>query len=89
MSTGSITAYEGDYFSEETNSDLTIRNDSSKLMIRLNADKKFKLVPVFKDEFHADALECDLQFVRDNKGAVSGIKFYFSRTRGVEFKKHK
>ena len=84
-----FTVYEGKYFSEEINSSIIIQHDSSKLTIRFNAGKVSQLIPTYKDAFTIDDLGCDLQFTRDNQNKISAVKFYFWRTRGVEFKKVK
>ena len=81
--------YEGKYFSEETNSDINVHLDSSKLIIHLNADEEYQLVPTYKDAFKVNELDCDVQFIRNAQNKVCGIKFYFWRTRGVEFEKIK
>ncbi len=81
--------YEGKYFSEETNSSVTIQRDSSKLIIRFNADKVYQLIPTYKDAFTINELGCDLQFIRSVQNKIYRIKFYFWRTRGIEFEKLK
>lgn len=79
--------YEGKYFSEETNSSITIHRDSSKLIIHLNADKAYQLIPTYEDAFKINELDCDVQFIRNAKNKISTMKFYFWRARSVEFKK--
>ena len=81
--------YEGKYLSAETNSSIIIGRDNSKLTIRFNADRIYQLVPTYKDAFIIDELGCNLQFVRSNHNRISSIKFYFWRTRDLEFDKIK
>lgn len=80
-------AYEGSYFSEETNSALSIQHDGNHLTLRLNANKVFTLTPTYKDAFKADDLGAEIQFIRNAQGKPARIRFYFGRTRGVEFGK--
>ncbi|MEP7252097.1 MAG: serine hydrolase domain-containing protein [Ginsengibacter sp.] len=87
LSKENIAIYEGNYFSGETNSLLTIHSDSSKLLIRLNVDKDYELIPTYKDAFTIDELGCNVQFIRSPQNKISAIKFYFWRTLGIEFKK--
>ncbi len=79
--------FSGKYFSDETNSSLIIQPDSNKLMIHLNADEVYQLMPTYKDAFKINELDCDVQFIRDTGNKISTVKFYFWRTRDVEFKK--
>ncbi|MDE3250722.1 MAG: serine hydrolase [Bacteroidota bacterium] len=80
-------AYEGTYFSEETNSTLSIQHDSTQLTLRLNANKVFTLTPTYKDAFKVEDLGYEIQFTRNEQGKPSSIRFYSGRTRGVEFGK--
>ncbi len=79
--------YEGKYFSEETNSSITVQHDSSKLELHLNANKAYQLIPTYKDAFKINELGCDVQLIRNLQNKIVMMKFYFWRTRGVEFKK--
>ncbi|MEP6683383.1 MAG: serine hydrolase domain-containing protein [Parafilimonas sp.] len=81
--------YESNYFSEETNSTATILHDSSKLMIRLNADEIYQLIPTYADAFKIIELDCDVQFVKNTQGKIIMMKMNVSRARNVEFKKMK
>ncbi len=79
--------YEGKYFSEETNSSVIVRHDSSRLFIRLNANKVYQLRPTYKDAFNINELDCDVKFIRNHQKKISTIKFYFWRSRGIEYHK--
>jgi CubicO group peptidase (beta-lactamase class C family) len=81
--------YQGKYFSEETNSPILIQRDSSKLTIRFNGDRVYQLKPTYKNAFIIDELGCELQFIRGIQNKFSRIKFYFWRTRDIEFEKVK
>jgi CubicO group peptidase (beta-lactamase class C family) len=85
LSEKDLKTYEGKYFSEESNSSLTVQHHGSKLMLRLNADKAWQLIPTYKDAFKVDELDCDVQFIRAAKNKISAIRFYFWRARGIEF----
>lgn len=80
-------AYEGKYFSEETNSAISIQPDSTQLTLRLNANNVFTLTPTYKDAFKVEDLGYEIQFTRNAQGKPSSIRFYSGRTRGVEFRK--
>ncbi|HWH63149.1 MAG TPA: serine hydrolase domain-containing protein, partial [Ginsengibacter sp.] len=81
--------YEGKYLSAETNSSVIIELDNSKPTIHFNADRIYQLLPTYKDAFSIDELGCNLQFIRSNQNKISEIKFYFWRTRDIEFEKIK
>ena len=81
--------YEGKYLSAETNSSVIIELDNSKPTIHFNADRIYQLLPTYKDAFSIDKLSCNLQFIRSNQNKISEIKFYFWRTRDIEFEKIK
>jgi len=87
LSKENIAIYEGKYFSGETNSFVTIKRDSSKLIIGFSADKTYELIPTYKDAFSIKELGCSVQFIRSTQNKISAIKFYFWRTLGIEFKK--
>ena len=89
LSAKDLTIYDGKYFSEETNSTVIIEPDSNKLTIRFNADKVYQLIPTYKDAFTLNELGCQLQFIRGTQKKISAIKFYFWRTKGIEFEKLK
>ncbi len=84
---GSLAIYEGKYFSGETNSQVVIKRDSSKLVIRFNADTIYELIPTYKDAFMIKELGCNVQFIGRTQNKIAAIKFYFWRTLGIEFKK--
>ncbi len=79
--------YEGKYFSEETNSSITILHESSELIIHLNADNAYQLIPTYKDAFKINELDCNVQFIKNFQHKITKIKFYFWRTKGIEFTK--
>ena len=81
--------YEGKYLSAETNSSVIIELDNSKLTIHFNADKIYQLIPTYKDAFKINELGCELQFIRATQNKISSMKFYFWRTKDIEFEKIK
>ncbi|MEO5997726.1 MAG: serine hydrolase domain-containing protein [Chitinophagaceae bacterium] len=81
--------YEGKYFSEETNSSITIQHDNNKLILCLKPNENHSLIPKYTDGFKIDALDCDIQFVRSSQNKILAMRMNVSRARGVEFRKLK
>jgi CubicO group peptidase (beta-lactamase class C family) len=79
--------YEGKYYSEETNSSITVREENGKLMIHLKPTEGFPLTPTYEDAFKINALDCDLFFARNPDKKILILKMYVFRARDVEFKK--
>ena len=79
--------YEGQYFSNETNSDPWVKLNGDKLIIQLNADKSYPLIPTYTDAFRIAELYVDLQFIRDSTNEITTMKMSQGRARGVEFNK--
>jgi len=85
LSQKDLSPYEGKYFSEETNSTLTIKHDKDSLFIQLKPGADFPLIPTYADGFKIDDLGCDMEFIRSSRNKILGIKMNLSRARGVEF----
>ena len=79
--------YEGKYFSDETNSSIIIKLDSGRLMMHLNADKAYQLIPTYKDAFKVRELGCELQFIKNAQNKIVLMNIDADRARNVEFKK--
>jgi len=82
-----LAIYEGKYFSDETNSSLTITSDNGKLMIHVKPNADYPLKPAYKDAFTIEALGWDLQFIKSPENKILTLKISLSRARNVEFKK--
>jgi len=81
--------YTGAYFSEETNSTLTISALKDGLRMKLKADEVYTLQPLFKDGFQSTDGEFTLNFTRDSKGKIQKLLISVDRARNVEFEKVK
>jgi CubicO group peptidase (beta-lactamase class C family) len=79
--------YVGKYFSEETNSPISIRHTKDSLSIHLKPGDDYPLIPTYKDAFKVDAIDGDLQFIRGVEGKIILIKMSTPRVRNLEFKK--
>ncbi len=87
LSQKDFSAYEGEYFSEETNSTLSIGENKGVLVVHLKPKEDFPLLPTYADAFKITGLDCDVQFTRSSAGKILLMKMSVSRTRNVEFKK--
>lgn len=79
--------YAGKYFSSETNSYIELENSKGGLTIRLNANKKYPLIPTYKDAFKLDELDANTVFLKNKKGQIQSIKISLPRARNISFKK--
>jgi len=79
--------YAGRYFSEETNSYITIFEDNGKLIMQLKAGETYLLISTYKDAFKITDLDCDIEFTRDAQNHILLMKMYVPRARNVVFKK--
>jgi len=87
LSVGLLHGYEGAYFSEETNSTLTISAVKDSLKMKLKADEIYILQPLFKDGFQSTDGEFTLNFTRDTIGQIQKMLISIDRARNVEFTK--
>jgi CubicO group peptidase (beta-lactamase class C family) len=79
--------YTGRYFSLETNSFIVLENSQTGLKIRLNANKKYPLIAIYKDAFKLDELDANLVFFKNKHGKIQSIKISLPRARNLEFKR--
>jgi CubicO group peptidase (beta-lactamase class C family) len=79
--------YEGKYFSDETNSSVSLQHDSSTLIIHLKPGADYPLIPTYADAFRINELDCDVKFVRKRKNRILLMTMTVSRARNVEFEK--
>jgi hypothetical protein len=87
LSSGELKAYEGNYFSEETNSTATVLLKEGRLMIRLNANTIYPLQPSSKDAFQMKEAGARLEFSKNKNGNTDAFKVSVARARNVEFRK--
>jgi CubicO group peptidase (beta-lactamase class C family) len=87
ISPEALKTYEGIYFSEETNSTVTIKVQEEKLMIRLNANTTYSLKRTTKDTFHIEELDGDLVFFKTTMNKLNSFKISIGRARNVAFTK--
>jgi CubicO group peptidase (beta-lactamase class C family) len=87
LSPEALKTYEGTYFSEETNSTVTIKVQEGKLMIRLNVNTTYSLKPNTKDTFHIENLDGDLVFSRSAINKLNSFKISIGRAKNVAFTK--
>lgn len=85
--TTDLAVYEGKYFSEETNSTLTVEQSNGKLIIQLKPKDTYPLIPTYADAFKITGLDCDLQFARNPANKVIMMKMNVPRARNVECRK--
>lgn len=84
-----LTEYQGKYFSQETNSSLTVNKKDNLLMVHLNVNDSLELKPIFKDAFAIESQGIILEFSRSTRGIVNSIKITTDRARNVKFEKVK
>lgn len=80
--------YTGKYFSEETNSTVTVKVENDKLILELKADEEFQMRPSYKDGFKiGNGNSRSLYFTRDRNGEVAAFRVSIPRARNIEFVK--
>ena len=87
LSSETLKSYEGIYFSEETNTTVTLKVQNENLMIRLNANTIYPLKSATKDTFYIEDLDGDLVFLRNTKNKLNSFKISVGRARNVAFTK--
>ena len=81
--------YQGNYFSEETNSEVNITQKDGQLMVRLTATTIYPIQPSGKDTFTLKDINGTLEFKRNTKGELVSFKVSIDRARDVVFFKRK
>ncbi|HEX5153513.1 MAG TPA: serine hydrolase domain-containing protein [Parafilimonas sp.] len=84
-----LNTYAGDYFSEETNSNIVIQNKNGTLIFHIKPGQDYPLIPTYADAFKSSDLDGDLVFTRNVQNKIIAFKISVSRARNVEFKKLK
>jgi CubicO group peptidase (beta-lactamase class C family) len=84
----SFIEYQGQYFSEETNSTLTVKAVDGALMITLKPEETHTAFPAYKDGFRIPEVGGSMYFTRSKKKSqVTSLWISVSRARNVEFVK--
>lgn len=87
LSTKELSVYEGKYFSPETNSGASINQKDGKLMIRLNSNVEYTLMPTFKDVFIVENTGTELKIIRNSQHKITSFTLNSERALNVEFEK--
>jgi CubicO group peptidase (beta-lactamase class C family) len=81
--------YAGNYFSEETNSDIIIQHNNGALILHIKPGQDYPLTPTYVDAFKSTDLDGAVWFNRNAQNKITSFKISVSRARNVEFKKVK
>jgi hypothetical protein len=84
-----LEVYTGNYFSEETNSNIIIQNKNGTLILHIKLGQDYSLTPTYADAFKSSDLDGDVVFTRNAQNKIVSFKINVSRARNVEFKKVK
>lgn len=76
--------FEGNYYSDETESKVKLLSEEGKLFLHIKGDR-IPLTPMYKDGFSFFA--GDVYFLRDKKGTVNKLSVSSGRARNVVFQK--
>ena len=83
-----LSAYEGDYFSDELQTFYEIELKDTLLVLHIPNSEEIKLSPVEKDEFKGNVFFIgQMEFHRDDRGWVKGFEVSNGRTRNIRFEK--
>lgn len=82
-----LSAYEGKYFSEETNSGVSIYLENDKLIMRLNPNVAYTLTPSDKGVFVVENADTELKIIRNSFNKIKSFTLSSERALNVEFKK--
>lgn len=82
-----LDGYVGAYYSDETEANLTISQQSGKLIIHRYSNTNYTLIPTFKDAFAIQNSSVKVFFERDKNNRVVNLKFSTPRVRNVAFEK--
>ena len=89
FSVAAIKDYLGKYYSEETETAMTLIQKENTLQVWVNSNNVFTLRPMYKDGFAISNIGGTLYFERDAKGDITGMKISIARARNVAFTKVK
>ncbi|MBN9296124.1 MAG: serine hydrolase [Filimonas sp.] len=89
LSANTIKDYLGKYYSEETETAMTLIQKENTLQVWVNSNNIFTLRPMYKDGFAISNIGGTLYFERDAKGNITGMKISIARARNVAFEKVK
>ena len=80
-----LSAYAGNYHSEELDTDLTLSVEQGKLLLRRKWRDPQTLKPLAKDEFRDGG--AGMVFRRDSANKVTGFVMFGGRARGMQFER--
>lgn len=86
LNESNINAYAGEYYSDETESRITLWAEGGKLYLKIKTADRFELRPTYKDGFESPF--GPIRFFRDG-GKVKSFYFSTGRARNVGFEKRK
>jgi CubicO group peptidase (beta-lactamase class C family) len=84
-----LTAYEGIYFSEETQSYVKIKQQSNALFVSFKPGSDYAMAATYTDAFKIASVGCNIEFSRGRKKDIVALKMSVARARNVEFKRIK
>ncbi|NNE98662.1 MAG: serine hydrolase [Pyrinomonadaceae bacterium] len=83
-----LEAFTGDFYSDELETTYALVVQDGKLTAKHIRNRDITMIPVRKDRFRGQAwFVGNVEFVRDQGGSISGLKFSTGRVRNVAFKK--
>ena len=83
---GDLGNYEGEYYSEELATSYWVRLRDESLVAHHRRHGDIELTPVGNDEFRSDVwFMGSVEFDRDGKGRVSGLRVSQPRSRNMRF----
>jgi CubicO group peptidase (beta-lactamase class C family) len=81
-----LTAFPGEFWSEEAETMLKVEVEGSKLVVRRRPDTKISLLPTYKDGFEAPGLG-NVRFLRDGSSRVVQLSVGESRVWDLRFQR--
>jgi CubicO group peptidase (beta-lactamase class C family) len=82
-----LTAYEGVYFSEETQSYVKIKKQNNGLFVSFKPGSDYSMSATYADAFRIVSLGCNIEFSRGRRKEIVALKMSVTRARNVEFKR--
>jgi CubicO group peptidase (beta-lactamase class C family) len=83
----SINTFIGIYTSEETNSNMSVKQINGNLVLHVKPGQDYSMIPTYIDAFKVKELGADILFIRNNQNNIVTMNMSVSRARNVAFKK--
>lgn len=80
-----LAAYSGIYYSDETETKLTVKSKDGKLFMTRKPQEEFPITPLYKDRFESPL--GDIQFIKGQEGSFDEFEVSDGRSIKVKFKK--